>query len=782
MEKPFQAKAVLISCIMAKQVNMLTQMVVLILLFLFLFNAKTMAQKKWDGEGGDSLWSNPINWFPDGIPSANDDVLINNDMVLMSYTILLPNGTTPTTVRSIKIVATANQGITVSIPSTNTASPALALNSTDTSLTIGAGATLSNASGAVAGNSIDLAGLFKIENGGKYIHQTARGNALLISKLVLSTSSHYGIFEFDVPGNNAYTISGSGRQFGSLVFNGRGTNRKTYSCSGSGKLTIHGDLIINETAGLSSSLTNNIVIKRNLWVKGRLYINPVSADTSGRCLLMEGDQQSIDVAGQFNQGIHFRSLIINNKKTQLNSNVNMEQTESVFYVSPTSSLDFSTYSISGRGKFFADSGANLKLAGPIAVSSDSTPGSINTASAQFLPNNHFVFYGTNEQATGNMFPTTIGSLTIDKPSGMLNINNHLTILDSLHLINGKITVADSTQFQLEGYSTLGNETSFVDGAITRSTNLKEVSFPTGCGNSFAPVQISRTDTARITYKMEFVQRVAYDSANPIASPLAQVDENRYWQFTRTGVDELLNTYEELTFFRTTNLLTSTNAFSCIAHKQTTSSNWRIASSIPFDTSQQKITTNLADLTSGKYAMGSALPVVLPLEKIHLTQKDTKNNKELRWTVNDDSNAEQYFIETSKEGIVFNTVAVVLSKKLLGKTTYKRNLPTHFWGSSYLRIRGMDKNGNNHLSNIIYHKRTSTVIKIYPNPGKDYLYLELISTPVEINIVETSGRIIKPTIEKRGNVYRISIAGLASGKYLLVIQLLDSTVRLPFIKL
>lgn len=782
MEKPFQAKAVLISCIMAKQVNRLRQMVVLILVFLFLLNTKSMAQKKWDGEGGDSLWSNPINWFPDGIPSDKDDVLINNDMVLMPYTVLLPNGKNTTAVRSIKISATANQEITVRIPSSNTASPAIALNSTDTSLSIGAGATLINTSGAVAGNSIDLAGLFKIENGGKYIHQTARGNALLVSKLVLSRNSHYGIFEFDVPGNNAYTISASGRQFGSLVFNGRGTNRKTYSCSGSGKLTIHGDLTINETAGLNSSLTNNIVIKRNLWVKGRLYINPVSADTSGRCLFMEGDEQLINIAGQFNQGIHFRSWIINNKKTELNSNVNMEQKESVFYVSPTSSLDFSTYTLSGSGKFYADSGAHLKMAARIAVSPDSTTGNINTSSSQFHPSIHFAFYGTNEQATGNKFPTTISSLTIDKPSGMLNINNHLTVLDSLHLINGKIAVPDSTHFRIAGYSTTGNEKSFVDGAITRYTNLKAVFFPIGRGASFAPAQITRTDTVRISYKIEFVQRDTNDATNQIAYPLAQVDNLRYWQFTRTGVDALLNTNEQLTFFRINNLQTTTNVFSCIAQKKTNSNDWKIASFIPFDTTQQKISTNLTNLTSGKFAMGSALPVVLPLEKIHLTQKDTKNNKELKWIVNDDSNAEQYFIETSKDGIVFYTVAAVLSKKLHGKTTYKKNLSTQFLESSYLRIRGMDKNGNAHLSNIIYHKRTSTPIKIYPNPSKDYLYLELISTPVQINIVEISGRTINPPIEKIGNVSRISIAGLASGKHLLVIQLLDSTERFAFIKL
>jgi hypothetical protein len=92
----------------------------------------------------------------------------------------------------------------------------------------------------------------------------------LISNLVTGVETQKGIFEFNVPGNSAYTLSASGRTFGSLVLNGQSTNRKTYTSSGINKLNIEGDFIIHEQAGFSSSLTNTISIGGDLIVKGRL--------------------------------------------------------------------------------------------------------------------------------------------------------------------------------------------------------------------------------------------------------------------------------------------------------------------------------------------------------------------------------------------------------------------------------------------------------------------------------------------------------------------------------
>ena len=35
------------------------------------------AAVSWDGGGGDSLWTNPLNWSDDNIPGLDDDVTID---------------------------------------------------------------------------------------------------------------------------------------------------------------------------------------------------------------------------------------------------------------------------------------------------------------------------------------------------------------------------------------------------------------------------------------------------------------------------------------------------------------------------------------------------------------------------------------------------------------------------------------------------------------------------------------------------------------------------------
>ena len=60
------------------------------------------AQKTWDGEAGDSLWQNPRNWFPDGIPLAEDHVLLDNSKMIVPYKILI-NGPDSIVIQSLTI-------------------------------------------------------------------------------------------------------------------------------------------------------------------------------------------------------------------------------------------------------------------------------------------------------------------------------------------------------------------------------------------------------------------------------------------------------------------------------------------------------------------------------------------------------------------------------------------------------------------------------------------------------------------------------------------------------
>ena len=268
---------------------------IMMAIFMLAITIPAAGQKKWDGQGLDSLWSNARNWYPDGIPLPTDDVIFDNEQVSGAYKIMLPSGLTAVTLHSLSILPRSGNTIVVELPSTNIASSALTITSTGTALRIANAGIFINNSGASSGNPVILNGSFYIENGGRYVHRTQRGNATIVSKLLLEPSTYQGVFEFDVPGNAGYTLSVSGKQFGNLLLSSASAGKKSYTGSGTGVLNIFGDLEVGYSSSFTSSLNSNIRIGNNLVVKGRLAINPSLGDTINRALEFTGDSSSIAI-------------------------------------------------------------------------------------------------------------------------------------------------------------------------------------------------------------------------------------------------------------------------------------------------------------------------------------------------------------------------------------------------------------------------------------------------------------------------------------------------------
>src|SRR5690349_14212993 len=41
--------------------------------------------RTWDGRAGDVLWTSPVNWNPNGVPDADDDVVIGRGAAVTLY-------------------------------------------------------------------------------------------------------------------------------------------------------------------------------------------------------------------------------------------------------------------------------------------------------------------------------------------------------------------------------------------------------------------------------------------------------------------------------------------------------------------------------------------------------------------------------------------------------------------------------------------------------------------------------------------------------------------------
>jgi hypothetical protein len=293
---------------------------------IFLFVVQISAQKKWDAGGGDSLWSNPLNWEGDAVPMLADDVLLDNSFVSGDYTVVLPSGSNSVSVNSIRISPAPPFSVRLIIPVSNTAIPALTVNGPP-GIMLDAGAVFINSSGGSPGAAVVVSDSLRIANGARYVHNSGNAHAALVSRLSKAPGTEKGVFEFNVPGAASYTVSIAGRTYGNLELSaaaaggsksylsngatamqangnlkiGSGVN---YSLDFSGNITVYGDLMILGNFNLSSGSNNNLIkVHKNLDLQGMVT---ESGSGSPVIELAGNTTQQVAVPGSIKNNVVFR--------------------------------------------------------------------------------------------------------------------------------------------------------------------------------------------------------------------------------------------------------------------------------------------------------------------------------------------------------------------------------------------------------------------------------------------------------------------------------------------
>lgn len=261
----------------------------LLILFFAISSATAQSQIRWDGEGGDGLWSTAANWAGDVVPTSTDDVLLDNSFVPGTYTVTLPTGAVTVSVNTLTI--SPNTGITIRLllPNGNTqTTDAFKTTGTGYTVVINNGGIFENASGVTSGTNLTIADSFRINNGGRYIHRTRSGHASWNSRLSKAPDTEFGIFEFDVP-SSSYSVSFSNRTYGSLVFSSLANGATvTYPASGAFPCNIRGDLILNSGVTLSISMSAPIIVQQDLIMSSLSTFN-LQSSTNNNIVSIAGD-------------------------------------------------------------------------------------------------------------------------------------------------------------------------------------------------------------------------------------------------------------------------------------------------------------------------------------------------------------------------------------------------------------------------------------------------------------------------------------------------------------
>ncbi len=272
------------------------------------------SQKKWDGGGGNSNWTNGLNWRGDAAPLPTEDVVLDNSIVTTNYTVLFP-AAAAITVRSIVMSPAASRAIELVLPVQNTLVPGLTVTGPGYGLTINSGAVFKNASGATSGNAVRIADSIRINNDGRYIHNTFSGHSANVHVLSAAPGTEKGILELDIPSASS-TISLSGKIFGRLVLRSTAAGGTcNYTAAGTGRVMIRNNLEINPGVNLSLNCSDTIFISGNLSQES----GTLNLGNSLRSVVMHISQNFVQEAGAVitETGTGIQTIVLGGNNLQL---------------------------------------------------------------------------------------------------------------------------------------------------------------------------------------------------------------------------------------------------------------------------------------------------------------------------------------------------------------------------------------------------------------------------------------------------------------------------------
>jgi hypothetical protein len=268
-------------------IRIVSQLIIFFLLFPGIPKAET---KGWTGFGGDTNWSNPMNWTGRSLPLSSDDVILDNSDIPLSFFVTLPD--VAVAIRTLIISPSPGRNIELILPVSNITPNAFMVTGPGYGIELRDGAIFRNASGISSGESLLIADSMIIYNGGRYIHQTRASHANNILKF-LSTApgTEKGIFDFDIP-RASYTISVSNRIYGCLELHATAYGSAVnYTCTGANPLLIRGNLRIGANVSMSVDLSGangNIQIEGDFIQEGG-RLNLASGNGDNSILRIKGD-------------------------------------------------------------------------------------------------------------------------------------------------------------------------------------------------------------------------------------------------------------------------------------------------------------------------------------------------------------------------------------------------------------------------------------------------------------------------------------------------------------
>ena len=293
--------------------------------------------------------------------------------------------------------------------------------------------------------------------------------------------------------------------------------------------------------------------------------------------------------------------------------------------------------------------------------------------------------------------------------------------------SGIIKTTDTNILTLKDGATIvgASSSSFIDGPMIKqgTSGGSSFVFPTGKGSTYAPIEVSAITNSNSEFKAEYL-------GDPppwgnLTGDLDEINTNGFWELSKTPGSENVNvtvSWSNATGIPINELV--------VARFNNTNQEWEnYGGTNPTGNTTSGTVTSTSLMGdpppwgNESFTLGRA-QTVLPVELTTFQAIQQGEVVQLKWETASELNTEEFIIEHSTNGYLFNEIESVFS---FGNTSeakfYSETHRTPNEGINFYRLKIVDLDGSfeySHIKVVKFDKDTR--LNIFPNPVKKFLHI------------------------------------------------------------
>ena len=377
--------------------------------------------------------------------------------------------------------------------------------------------------------------------------------------------------------------------------------------------------------------------------------------------------------------------------------------------------------------------------------------------------------------------TVLNNLTINNAGGV-TLNAPATVNGVFTLTNGVLTTSTTNKLVLAAVATTagGSNTSHVSGPMVMNTiAVATYTFPVGKAGVYRPFSVNTATANANAYTGEYFNTDPHAISSTYITPVTGIADNEYYDIAHsTGTDAATIT------FTLNGAVTGGTASDriIIAHYNSGTPGWENTAGgyLQGDATSGSITSgSLTSFSPFTFGLKPAIP--LPLHFISFEALNNNGFVKLKWKTADEINVNRYVVEESINGNLFIEIKNINANNRSGTNLYSFTRPTEINNNTYFRIKIVNANGKIEYSNIILVKLATKEVTIYPNPVSNTLNISGVKNTTSYRIMNAMGQVVLMQ-NTTASSFSIDVANLQSGLYFIEIVSTDKTsVKQTFIK-